>query len=341
MKYCPKCETKYDDEVIRFCTKDGSPLIAEEEPKFIEMPSEDLEQHETDDPSELTVIRRNVTPPPSLPPPPPSSLDDITFDANDEPPPRIVVPTDEEPIVFPQPRRTERPPQAYYPPQKSNTAVVVLLTIIGTTIVLGGAGLLFWLLQRDHNSNTNNANLNTNLENVNLGINNNLNIGGNFNFNTNYNANANANANVKTPTPTPKPSPSPSETPLDGNTSFPNSNVRLPVNSMTTPTPTPRPTLPPSTNRPVNGGVLNGRAVNLAVPSYPQLARAVHAAGQVTVEVSVDESGRITSAKAVSGNPLLRSAAESAARQSRIIPTRINNENVKTTGLLVYNFKDN
>ena len=66
MKYCPKCETKYDD-LIRFCTKDGSPLIAEEEPKFIQMPSEDIHQ-DADDPSEMTVIRRNVTPPPVTPP---------------------------------------------------------------------------------------------------------------------------------------------------------------------------------------------------------------------------------------------------------------------------------
>src|SRR5262245_7494307 len=107
MKYCPKCETKYEDDLIRFCTKDGSPLIAEEEPKFIQMPSEGIEE-EADDPSEMTVIRRNVTTPPPVmqppatpppsgqvpsgQPPQPSALDDITFDANDNPPPRIVVP---------------------------------------------------------------------------------------------------------------------------------------------------------------------------------------------------------------------------------------------------------
>jgi TonB family protein len=215
----------------------------------------------------------------------------------------------------------------------------VLLTFIGTTIVLGGGGVLIWLLQRDHSGNKN-SDINTNIENVNLNLNSNLNTGGtNFNFNANFNAITNANANAnKSPTPTPKPSPSPSATPDEFNT-FP-SNNRLPVNSMTTPTPTPRPSLTPS-NRPVNGGVLNGRAVNLATPSYPQMARQMHASGQVMVEVAVDESGRVVAAKAVSGNPLLRSAAESAARQSRIIPTRINNENVRTTGLLVYNFRDN
>ncbi|MGH7783726.1 MAG: energy transducer TonB, partial [Candidatus Binatia bacterium] len=125
------------------------------------------------------------------------------------------------------------------------------------------------------------------------------------------------------------------------NTSFPDSNLRVPTNSMTTPTMTPHPSLTPPGNHTVNGGVLNGRALTLATPAYPQFARQAHASGQVTVEVAVDESGRVVAAKAVSGNPLLRSAAETAARQSRIIPSRINNENVRTTGLLLYNFRDN
>ena len=67
----------------------------------------------------------------------------------------------------------------------------------------------------------------------------------------------------------------------------------------------------------------------------------MRAAGQVMVEVSVDESGRVTSARAISGHPLLRNSAEAAARQSRINPVRIDNENVKTTGVLIYNFREN
>jgi len=168
MKYCPKCETRYDEGSLRFCTKDGSPLVEEEKPNFVQMPSESLPGDaviDTDDPSELTVIRRNVATPPvvaSVTPPvaPPPSLDDITFDANDNPPPRIIVPMDEEPPVIIAPRPT-RPPQAYAPPQRSNTAIVVLLTIIGTTIILGGGAILIWLLQRDHTSANTNANFGT------------------------------------------------------------------------------------------------------------------------------------------------------------------------------------
>jgi TonB family protein len=91
----------------------------------------------------------------------------------------------------------------------------------------------------------------------------------------------------------------------------------------------------------VNGGVLNGRAINLSVPAYPTAARQLHASGQVTVQVLVDENGRVTAAKAINGHPLLRGAAESAARLSRINPLRIDNENVKTSGFLIYNFREN
>src|SRR6476620_261426 len=87
MKYCPTCNTRYDEEILRFCMKDGTPLVDEAEPTFIEMPSESLAAPVEDDPSEVTVIRRN----PPVPPPP----DDDEPYVEQPPPPaqRIVVPT--------------------------------------------------------------------------------------------------------------------------------------------------------------------------------------------------------------------------------------------------------
>ena len=59
MKYCPICQTRYDEEIMHFCTKDGTPLIDEEEPNFVEMPSESLETAAAEnDLDEETVIRR-------------------------------------------------------------------------------------------------------------------------------------------------------------------------------------------------------------------------------------------------------------------------------------------
>jgi TonB family protein len=83
---------------------------------------------------------------------------------------------------------------------------------------------------------------------------------------------------------------------------------------------------------------MNSRAISLTKPAYPQNAKQVNASGQVTVQISVDESGNVTSARAVSGHPLLRPAAENAARQSRFNPVKVADRAVAANGILVYNF---
>lgn len=102
-------------------------------------------------------------------------------------------------------------------------------------------------------------------------------------------------------------------------------------------TPTPKPT-PPPVPKTVSGGVVNGKAVNLVKPPYPPAARAVRASGQVNVQVTIDENGNVISASAVSGHPLLKQAAESAARSSKFSPTLLSGQKVKVTGVIVYNF---
>jgi TonB family protein len=87
-----------------------------------------------------------------------------------------------------------------------------------------------------------------------------------------------------------------------------------------------------------SGGVLNGRATDLPKPTYSAAAKAMGAQGQVSVQVTIDESGRVISASAVSGNPLLRPAAEQAARQAKFTPTTLTGVPVKVTGVIVYNF---
>jgi TonB family protein len=89
----------------------------------------------------------------------------------------------------------------------------------------------------------------------------------------------------------------------------------------------------------ISGGVLDGKAVSNPAPPYPAIARAARASGTVTVQVMVDEQGRVTSAQAVSGHPLLRAAAEAAARQARLTPTQLSGKPVKVTGVLTYDFK--
>ena len=90
--------------------------------------------------------------------------------------------------------------------------------------------------------------------------------------------------------------------------------------------------------RTVSGGVLNGKATNLPKPVYPAAARAIRAGGSVSVQVLIDESGRVVSASAVSGHPLLRAAAVSAAQGARFSPTLLSGQAVKVSGVITYNF---
>ena len=85
-------------------------------------------------------------------------------------------------------------------------------------------------------------------------------------------------------------------------------------------------------------GVINGKATSLPKPKYPSAARAVRAQGKVNVRVLINESGRVVSADAVSGHPLLRNAAEAAARNARFSPTLLSGAPVKVSGVIVYNF---
>ncbi len=88
----------------------------------------------------------------------------------------------------------------------------------------------------------------------------------------------------------------------------------------------------------VSGGVLNGKAISLPKPAYPPAAQAVKAGGSVSVQVLINENGEVIAASAVSGHPLLRAAAESAARGARFSPTLLEGTPVKVSGVITYNF---
>ncbi|MBC8031298.1 MAG: energy transducer TonB [Pyrinomonadaceae bacterium] len=89
---------------------------------------------------------------------------------------------------------------------------------------------------------------------------------------------------------------------------------------------------------PITGGMLNGKAINLPVPVYPEIARQANASGTVTVQITIDEEGNVISANAVSGHPLLRAAAVTAARAAKFSPTKLSGQAVKVTGVLAYTF---
>ncbi len=78
-------------------------------------------------------------------------------------------------------------------------------------------------------------------------------------------------------------------------------------------------------------------AVRTLKPEYPDLARRVGADGEVAVQVLIDEKGNVASAKALSGNPLLRSAAVAAARLWKFEPVGRGNRS-KDSETITFNF---
>lgn len=89
----------------------------------------------------------------------------------------------------------------------------------------------------------------------------------------------------------------------------------------------------------ISGGVMNGKATDLPEPDYSPAAKAVKATGTVTVSVVIDETGKVISAEAVSGHPLLRNSAKSAALKANFPPQKLNGKPVQVSGVLVYKFE--
>ena len=99
------------------------------------------------------------------------------------------------------------------------------------------------------------------------------------------------------------------------------------------PAPGPRPIL-----KPVSGGVLNGTAISLPPPVYPETAKRMRTTGIVSVEVVLDESGKVVSANATTGPSILRDAAVQAALKARFSPTKLSGQPVKVSGMINYKF---
>jgi protein TonB len=103
----------------------------------------------------------------------------------------------------------------------------------------------------------------------------------------------------------------------------------------TPPTPAPVKKVVPKV---VSKGVITGDALSLPKPAYPPLAKQMHIQGKVSVQVLIDESGRVISAKAIDGSPALMHAAQAAAFEARFSPTRLSDQPVKVSGIITYNF---
>ncbi|MGH9769810.1 MAG: TonB family protein [Blastocatellia bacterium] len=86
------------------------------------------------------------------------------------------------------------------------------------------------------------------------------------------------------------------------------------------------------------GIALEQEAIKKVEPEFPPIAKAVRASGEVKVEVTIDKTGKVVSARVVSGHPLLRGSAQAAARQWKFKPTMVSGKPAKVGGLLTFNF---
>ena len=251
MRYCPICQERFDEDIIKFCTRDGTPLVEETAPSLTKLPSESQEAAD-DVGDEPTIIRGKTA----------SHPGDVSTSGE-----RILIPTAAAPDQSVRPRTA----QVYYPPPPPpNTLKTVVLTVLGTLLVLGFGAGLFWMFSGG-NDLDGNLNINTNPPNQDLNMN--VAFDSNFNFNangnsnletnlnTNFGTNANANFVLASPmpspsprmSPTPRPSPTPTAHPTPQNTP---ANTSPPPNAAGTPRTGPRPPMM-TTTRPSPNGNLN------------------------------------------------------------------------------------
>jgi Gram-negative bacterial TonB protein C-terminal len=89
----------------------------------------------------------------------------------------------------------------------------------------------------------------------------------------------------------------------------------------------------------VSAGAVNGKALSLVRPLYPESLRKSKIGGQLNVAVLISEDGNVIRAKAYcSKNEDLAKYAEHAALTSKFSSTKLNGNAVKASGILIYSF---
>jgi periplasmic protein TonB len=81
------------------------------------------------------------------------------------------------------------------------------------------------------------------------------------------------------------------------------------------------------------------RLIQGSTPEYPSVLRAARVRGLVEVQLTIDETGRVTRAAAVSGPAALREAAERAVRAWRYEPAPVNGVHAPATTTVSFRFE--
>src|SRR5262249_20863943 len=92
---------------------------------------------------------------------------------------------------------------------------------------------------------------------------------------------------------------------------------------------------PPAVIR-TSGGVLQGQGWSRVEAAEPLAARSNHKTGQVLVEITIDECGRVVDSRALTGPPELRESAARAARGWLFAQTKLDSIPVKVIGTITF-----
>jgi TonB family protein len=103
----------------------------------------------------------------------------------------------------------------------------------------------------------------------------------------------------------------------------------------------PAPTAKADPNQVANVGSLKNYASRLVTPVYPALERQRNVQGVVSVQITLDEEGKVVGAKAISGPPSLRQPAQDAAEKSKFKPVIAGDRAIRAMGVINYNFTVN
>jgi len=94
----------------------------------------------------------------------------------------------------------------------------------------------------------------------------------------------------------------------------------------------------PETDKLTDVGLINDKALSLPGPAYPINWRKAVTPVIVSVEVVIDETGRVIYARAIEGPRELWRVAEDAARRAGFLPFRAERRPFKARGLINYSF---
>jgi TonB family protein len=130
------------------------------------------------------------------------------------------------------------------------------------------------------------------------------------------------------------------EQPMNGGPPLPTGMMSLRAGSMAEPIFAPEILMPPPRRSiEVSQGVQQSKLLYVVRPEYPWSAIEKNIRGRVVVKALIAEDGSVHNAHAISGDPLLVSAALEAIRQWRYSPTYLNREPIEVETTIIVEFK--